>query len=208
MKEIILFDLDYTLLNTGKFKENFKIRISNLLKISLDEFIQAEKGYVKAKKGFTDFIPEDYIRYISNYFNHDQSEISKAFFDENNFQDALFGDVIPTLDALKSSYRIGVFSEGFKDFKILKLHKTGILKYFDKDLIFIFKRKLIEDSLKLLPDNCFIVDDNLPVICALKELKRVRPIWLNRETNENNEDCLTIHSLENLNDVLDEYRSN
>ncbi len=208
MKETILFDIDYTLINTANFKQNFKSKISELLGVSLDDFLKIEQGYVKKGEGFTDFIPQEYISFLSRSFDFNESEISKAFFDDSNFENIFFEDVLECLDNLKRSFDLGIFSEGFNEFQMLKLHKTGILKYFDQNLIFIFNRKLVDDSLKLLPDGCFIIDDNLSVICALEETKRFRPIWLNRKISEGTDDCAQIFDLKNIADVLKDYREN
>ena len=187
MKEVILFDVDRTLIDTTKFKQKIKLKISQLLNISLEDFLKIEQGYVKKGEGFTDFIPQEYIKFLSNKFGFDESKISKAFFDDDNFKDILYEDVLDCLKSLSKDYILGIFSESFKDFQMLKLHKTGLLPYFNQDLVFIFKRKLTDDSLKILPENCFIVDDNLPVICALEETKRFKPVWLNRKHVENTE---------------------
>ena len=185
MKEVILFDVDRTLIDTTKFKEKIKLKISQLLNIPIEDFLKIEQGYVKKGEGFTDFIPQEYIKFLSNKFGFDESKISKAFFDDENFKDILYNDVLDCLKSLSEHYTLGIFSESFKDFQMLKLHKTGLLSYFNQDLVFIFNRKLTEDSLKILPENCFIIDDNLPVICALEETKRFKPVWLNRKKVEN-----------------------
>ena len=187
MKEVILFDVDRTLIDTTKFKEKIKLKISQLVNISLEDFLKIEQGYVKKGEGFTDFIPQEYIKFLSNKFGFDESKISNAFFDENNFKDILYDDVLDCLKSLSEHYTLGIFSESFKDFQMLKLHKTGLLPYFNQDLVFIFKRKLTEEAFSFLPEGCFIVDDNLPVIRALEETRRFKPVWLNRKHVENTE---------------------
>jgi len=202
VKEVILFDVDRTLIDTTKFKQKIKLKISQLLNVPLDDFLKLEQGYVKREEGFTDFIPQEYIKFLNNEFNFDESKISKAFFDDDNFQDILYDDVIDCLKYLSENYTLGIFSESFKDFQMLKLHKTGLLSYFDQDLVFIFKRKLTEEALKILPENCFIIDDNLPVICALEETKRFKPVWFNRKKAEDTRNFVTILDLVGFEKVL------
>jgi len=202
VKEVILFDVDRTLIDTTKFKQKIKLNISQLLNVPLEDFLKLEQGYVKRGEGFTDFIPQEYIKYLSSEFGFDELKVSKAFFDDDNFNDILYDDVIDCLKSLSDSYTLGIFSESFKDFQMLKLHKTGLLRYFNQDLIFIFQRKLTEDSLKILPENCFIVDDNLPVICALEETKRFKPVWLNRKTSDSSERFPTVFNLKNIESIL------
>ena len=205
VREIILFDIDYNLVNTGKFKNNYKTRISSLLGVPLEDFLKVEQGYVKKEKGFTEFVPLDYIKYLSESFNAPASDISKAFFHDDNFKDILFDDVIGNLDNLKNDYHLGVYSESFKDYQMFKLHKTGLLPYFESDLIFIFSNKLTEEALSLLPQGCFIVDDNLPVINALKQVGKYKPIWVNRMGDEEDTDASVIRDLNELGSVLKNY---
>ncbi len=195
MKPIILFDVDNTLIDKEKFKLNFKKRISKVLNVPLEDFLKVEQGYVKKPDGFTDFIPLKYIRFISESYKSDESSISKAFFYENNFKNILYDDVISCLGSLRNRYDLGIFSQSFKEFQMLKLHKTGLLNYFNQDLIFIFNNKLTEESLKLLPNGCIVIDDNLPVICALEETKRFRPVWLNRKKAESTGNFVTAFNL-------------
>lgn len=204
MKEVILFDVDRTLIDTTKFKEKIKLKISQLVNISLEDFLKIEQGYVKKGEGFTDFIPQEYIKFLSNKFGFDESKISNAFFDENNFKDILYDDVLDCLKSLSEHYTLGIFSESFKDFQMLKLHKTGLLPYFNQDLVFIFKRKLTDDSLKILPENCFIVDDNLPVINALKQVGKYKPIWVDRKGSDAGFDVTSIQDLNNIYKVLND----
>lgn len=208
MKETILFDIDYSLIDTARFKQNLKLKISELLKVSLDYFLKIEQGYVKKTEGFTDFIPQEYIHFLSRSFDFSESEISKVFFDDGNFENILFEDVKDCLEKLKKDYILGVFSESNKEYQMLKLNKSGLLKYFDKSLIFIFERKIVEDSLKLLPDDCFIVDDKLSVICALEETKRFKPIWLNRKKVDSTKEYVEIFNLKNFENVLLNYKEN
>ena len=207
MREKVLFDIDYTLIDTRKFKEGFKKKISEFLGISIEDLLLAEQGYVKKDEGFTDFVPQKYIDFIADSFNSDKFGISKAFFDDENFADIVFPDVYESLETISKIFDLGIFSEGFRDFQLLKLYKTGIFNFFNKDLIFIFRRKLTPEALTMIPKGCFIVDDNPSVISVLKEKQNVRPIWLNRKTKEEHDNCKTIFSLNNLGKILENYSS-
>lgn len=204
MKEVILFDVDRTLIDTTKFKQKIKLKISQLLNISLEDFLKIEQGYVKKEEGFTDFIPQEYIKFLSNQFGFDESKISNAFFDDDNFEDILYKDVLDCLKSLSESYTLGIFSESFKDFQILKLYKTGLLRYFNQNLVFIFQRKLTKEAFSFLPEGCFIVDDNLPVINALKQVGKFKPIWMDRKGSDTGFDVTSIQNLSDIYKVLKE----
>lgn len=205
MRQKILFDVDYTLIDTAKFKENFKRKITGLLDISFEDFLLAEQDYVKKDCGFTDFVPQDYIDFISDKFNFDKLMIAEAFFNDENFSNIVFPDVYPSLEILSKMYDLGIFSEGFKEFQLLKLRKTGLFDFFDENLIFIFRRKLTESNLKLLPQECFVVDDNIESILALGEFSRFKPVWINRKTDRADGKYFTIFNLENFENILKNY---
>lgn len=202
MKEIILFDIDYTLLDTSVSKRYYREKISKLANVSIDDFILVEQEYKKKDSGFTDFHPNDYIEHVCKFYNLNENSVRELFFSDDNFKDALYDDVIPTLKALLERFSLGIFSEGFEDFQLAKLHRSGIMNFFEKDLTFIFRRKLEEDSLALLPDNCFVIDDNPSVVEALAKTDKFKTFWLNRKSNEKDLVCTTIHGLKELNSLI------
>lgn len=205
MGDIILFDIDYTLLNVLISKENCKSKLSKFLNASIEDFSVVEKGYVQKDTGFTDFNPQEYIGYISKKYNVSTQDVSKVFFDEENFKNTPYQEVVPLLETLSKNYRLGIFSEGFEEFQLLKLHKSGLLPYFDQEITLIFRRKLTQKSLDLLPKGCFVVDDNYFVIEALCEAGSFKPVWLNRKTKEKHPNCETVFDLTNLKEVLGGY---
>jgi len=202
VKEIILFDIDYTLLDTSVSKRYYREKISKLANVSIDDFILVEQEYKKKDSGFTDFHPDDYIEHVCKFYNLNEKSVRELFFSDDNFKDALYDDVVPTLKTLSDKFNLGIFSEGFEDFQLTKLHKSGIMNFFEKDLTFIFRRKLEESSLALLPYNCFVVDDNPSVVEALAKTDNFKTFWLNRKSNEKDLVCTTIHGLKELNSLI------
>ena len=202
MKEIILFDIDYTLLDTSVSKRYYREKISKLANVSIDDFILVEQEYKKKDSGFTDFHPNDYIEHVCKFYNLNEKSVRELFFSDDNFKDALYDDVVPTLKTLSDKFNLGIFSEGFEDFQLTKLHKSGIMNFFEKDLTFIFRRKLEESSLALLPYNCFVVDDNPSVVEALAKTDKFKTFWLNRKSNEKDLVCTTIHGLNSLKSLI------
>lgn len=202
MKEVILFDIDYTLINSQISKELRRKKFSNLLGISEEDFLLTEKEYVKKDSGFTDFDPNEYVDFTAKKYGVGRNSISEIFFQDENFIRAVYPDVLPSLEILKNDLSLGIFSEGLEDFQMLKLHKSNLLRYFDPNLSFIFKRKLTEDSLKLLPKGCFIVDDNMFVIEGLCEEGSFKPIWLNRKGDDTEISCQVIEGLGNIRNLI------
>lgn len=205
MLDTVLFDIDYTLLNTLISKENCRSKLSKFLNVSIEEFSAVVNDYVRKGTESTDFNPEDYFDYISRKYNVKTQDVSKVFFDDENFKNTSYPEVVSSLKDLSKNYRPGIFSEGFKDFQLLKLHKSGLLPYFDQSITFIFRKKLTQESLDLLPKGCFVVDDNYFVIDALCKAGSFNPIWLNRKTKEKHPNCETVFDLTNLKEVLGNY---
>jgi hypothetical protein len=205
VKEIILFDIDYMMLDTAVSKEVRRNDLSGLIGVPIEVIMETDSGYVKKERGFTDYNPHEYITHVSNVFNFPKGKIRDVYFSDESFKKALYEDVIPCLEKVKETYECGIFSEGFEDFQMIKLHKSQILKYFKKDLTFIFRRKLTEEALSKIPEKSFILDDNPEVISALVKYGKFRPIWVNRKTKEEHSECKTIFGLTNLIEELKNY---
>lgn len=75
----------------------------------------------------------------------------------------------------------------------------GIIDFFEPDLIFVSDNKTSESFLKTLPEKSIIIEDRIGVIEKLSDFK---PIWLNRNSNENDPKIPTIHSLSELPQLL------
>lgn len=202
MKEIILFDIDYTLINSAISKEIRREYISKEFGLDIDEIIIAEKGYIPKDTGFTDFNPNDFVSHLSNTLNADVRKMHDIFFDDSVFLNALYPEVITCLESLSGNYSLGIFSEGFRDFQLTKLHKSGIINFFKKDLTFISRRKLTESTLSLIPYGSYILDDNPEVIAALHKVGIFEPIWVNRNTKEEHGECKTIFDLFGTRNIL------
>jgi len=207
VEDTILFDIDYTLINSSDSKIIRRNKISDLSGFSIEKILEVENSYVKSDSGFTDFNPDDYIVHISKALGVDFEKVKEIFFSDDVFTNALYSDVNNSLEKIHQNYECGVFSEGFEDFQLIKLHKSGILHFFKKEITFIFRRKLTVEVLNLLPENCFIIDDNPSVISALVEAGRFRPIWLNRKTKEKHGECKTTFDLTDIGNALENYSS-
>ena len=88
----------------------------------------------------------------------------------------------------------------------MKLHRSKLLGYFNRDLLYVFKRKLTGEALSVLPKGCYIVDDNVFVVGALREAGIFKPIWLDRNKgNKEQQTYPTIGVLSDLKDMVKNY---
>jgi len=85
------------------------------------------------------------------------------------------------LEKLIKVFRLGVFSEGDKDLQMRKLRKSGILKFFTKELIFIYPDKIRE--IAGLAEKCkplAVIDDRPEVVIAWANLGISKVIRIKR----------------------------
>lgn len=208
MKNIILFDIDNTLLNTNQLRERIDKRFSQTLKIELRKVTKAKDAYVATLMKSTDFNPDDYIKYTCKTFGVDRKLLEMVYFQSPNiYQRVLYPETRAVLKKFQAVYRLGIFTEGRRRFQLTKMKLSGLLPYFNQAFIFIHRRKLEPEVLKKLPPGAFIVDDKLEVAGTLLSYPNVTPIWLNRQDEKKHPRILTIYSLKDLKNVLKDQPS-
>ena len=197
-KPSILFDIDLTLFDADLFRLNVYPRLAEAIKISLPEFNETLASYTNALEKSSDFLPNRFLRHIAKAHSFPFQQLYDTYFHPRNFKDALYPDTLPALQQLCSPYNLGIYSEGYEDFQTTKLRLSGILDYFDPDLIYIHRRKIDPSFLNSLPNQTLIVDDRLKVIDNLNPHSNTTPVWLNRKDNTTHPTAKTIHSLTEL----------
>jgi FMN phosphatase YigB (HAD superfamily) len=200
----ILFDIDYTLIDTDKLRQLTHQQILKQLKISKAELARATENFSKTLKSSLEFSPQRYSRFLANYFA--DSLIGKRVIDIFNepaiYQQATYPETTPTLKILKQDYPLGIFSEGVRKSQIAKIALSGIINYLDRDLIFIYpKKKGVMKSIIRKIGRVYVIDNNLEHIIELSKINGVSPIWLKRGPKVKIEvklNCPTIFSLEEI----------
>ena len=192
MTKIILFDIDYTLINTSQLKENLIDVLTNIIQVKKNDFIKAMSLYTKNLKSSTDFRPEGYCLFLSKRFRCNHGKLLDAFYKSNKtYENILYPDTIKLLERLKEKYILGIFSEGYINFQLTKLKASGILPYFDKKYIFIGRRKLSKKCLDLIPANSIIIDDNKKVVDILTK-NNIKSLWVNRRDSIKQNSILSV----------------
>ena len=160
--------------------------------------------YAKSLAKSTDYNPDGYIRHLKKIFSLKSSKALKRIYFKTPslYRLALYPETRAALTILKTAYRLGIYTEGFRKFQKAKLKLSGLLPFFEPDLTFIHRRKLTPWAVKQLPGGAAIVDDNLEVINALSKFPRVTPVWLNRKDKKKPLLIRTIHSLKELSSAL------
>lgn len=198
MKSPVLFDIDNTLIDTVRVKFLTIRNLASALNTSQNLLNKVVQKYTNSLKSSSDFDPSDYLKVISNHFGKDSDELNKVFYNRATYSLSLFSEVREVLIKLGVKNKLGVFSEGFSDFQTQKLLLTDIYKYFDKDIIFIFRRKMTQEALDKLPVNSVIIEDNRANAETLQSKGLFKVFWLNRKDDSVSPKAETIFDLEDL----------
>jgi len=199
-RKIIFFDIDDTLIDSSnKLGPLFCLNISEQTKVSIEKIIEIKSKYRLTLEKGSDYVPNDLINTVCNELKIDIGKINNPFDIEDIYKNAVFSKVVEALEKLSKKYTLGIFSEGFEDYKSKKIILSGLIKYFDKKWIFIERRKLSPEALIKIPIGSIIIDDKKEVIETLKNLRPdLELIWINRKDKEKIEGVKTIKSLEEM----------
>lgn len=201
MRKIILFDIDRTLINTDELSLRHKQELREVLGISETEYNAARERYTKTLAHPHDFNPDDLLVSFSKLFNKDMKTLREAYEKPRIYIDSLYKETTSALQELAENHRLGIFSEGISSGQKSKLKLSGILKFFDPELVFIFRRKLNPISLNEVPVGAFIIDDKIEVVESLQKQGKFTPIFIDRlDTKEAVKH--TISSLAELKNLL------
>lgn len=166
MKPIVLFDIDSTLLSGAKvYSATGSHLIRNFNRTDLQAF-----GYLLFGR------PKGFLG---------SPAAKKSFLAPQFYREALFEDVLPTLQKLKGKADLGIFSQGPGRLQRAKLYLSGIESYFSPELTFIFPPRKITKAKQILAripkTEIYFVDDR-PGIAAALANHRVRVFLIRRRS--------------------------
>lgn len=185
---IILFDIDRTLLNTDKLKDKIQNeRLPELFGVAAQQLEPITNKYLSSLNSTVEFSPRAYAKLLADKFDKDKQKAALDIFLNNpvDFQAALFPEVIPTLKKLHQKYYLGIFSEGNLESQKAKLKQSGIEKFLDPNLTFIFPTKadklnFVWNKVKNYHCSVFIVDDSEKHIAEIAKIRFI-PILIQRD---------------------------
>lgn len=202
MRKEIYFDIDDTLFSKKLFSGLFHEQISIETGQSIEKVMEFQKMYLSSLESTTDFHPDGLMKFISDATGTSYEDLKKILDNPEIFRKALFSETINILEELKKDYRIGIYSQGFEDFQMRKLTLSGIVDYFDKDLMIIERRKLSDDSIKKIKPGSTVIEDKKVVIEKLINHNDFRTIWVNRNKHEPIEGMETVADLIEMKSLL------
>lgn len=193
---IMLFDIDGTLFDPKKFGSLYRADLAAKFGVAEDNLYSTIADYYSTLETSTDLDPNQLISYLASKFSVDEKEIADIFWNPKHFDESRFDDAKDTLKRLSQHYSLGVFSQGLRYYQEYKLEHSGLLKYFNSSLIFVYKRKMAQEASAVIPKGSIIVEDKHDVALHLSKLTKT--IWLNRQNDEKDFAMETIHSLRDL----------
>lgn len=203
MKNLILFDIDDTMINTILYRKIQDETLAKYLQISDDEVKQDRSDYYFGLEKGSDFSIDEYLSLLAKKYGHTLEELKSIFFNEKNIELCLYEDVIPVLEKLKKSgFTLGIFSEGYEYFQKFKLEKNNLINFFDKKYTFILRRKMDQEVLSNLPEGTTIIDDKPVNLEQLKQFDNLNPIQIIRE-NKKHEPVICKKHISNLEELID-----
>lgn len=186
--KIILFDIDHTLFNTELFRKIIYKKLCKKLNLNYNDFFlglirKSEKITINKKKYFD---PDFFLKTLTYLTNSKLklNDLKSEFWDESNFEKAIYPEVTSTLNQIKKNKNIsiGIFSRGGTKFQ---KRKIKILKEnFDEKHVHIFANKLDEIE-KIINKSkgykILIVDNLLGVLEFSKKVnKKIITVYIKR----------------------------
>lgn len=178
MKKIILFDIDYTLFNTDKFREIIYSRLAEKLNRQFDaEFISKTKEAEDiTKRALGNYEPEFFVEALIDLIQSDANpkKFHKEFTNEEDFENSVYPEVDGCLKALSSikDLSVGIISTGENKFQQKKIDILKKLLHEDHINIFVDKLKELRNIIKKYDRyELFIVDDLLVVLELAKKIR-------------------------------------
>lgn len=199
MNDILLFDIDLTLFNYNVLLERFYEETSKHFHVDVSSLKEARERYKTTLDIGSKFSPKAFTVYLANELDLDEDIVFELFYhNEPLYRESLYSEVNEVLEALRDKVTMGIYSEGLVDYQKNKIKRSGIYKYFERNLIFISENKLGEETVSKLPEKFTLVDDRLHILQELQTHTTLKAIWLNRLSKEKDTEITTIHTLKEL----------
>lgn len=188
-KKLILFDIDFTLFDARKYRDEFVLRLKEKIGYKGKNFpLLAEKSYITSKQRVGYFDPESFIEelLLLTKSNKNKDELIEIILDENLINAYLYLDSVEILGIIskQKDIIIGIFSAG----KIsLQRPKIKTIEHFlNQEHINIFEFYKGDALPKLIQDykdyEIYLVDDIQDILVKAKKLRQdVTTIWIQRK---------------------------
>ena len=127
MKKIVLFDIDYTLFNTDKFRDVVYRKVAKKIgqNYNASFIIKTKEAEEITRHALGKYEPQFFLKTICNFYNSDTkiSELEKEYRENENFTQSVYEDVHEALANISKikEVTIGILSTGESDFQKKKI---------------------------------------------------------------------------------------
>lgn len=181
MKNLLVFliDLDNTLIDNDKIKQNIKLALQKTLGNEEAEHFWLHHNEFRECHSLVDF-PNIIREYCAENHPNDCSLRLNRLFENIEVSNCIYPNLAGALNHLKQFGMLALFTEGDMIYQQMKVDKSGVKQYMDE--IYIFEHKL--DHLTEIQDRykdaqiVFIDDKFKNLHIAKKKIPNIKTIWV------------------------------
>lgn len=183
LKKIILFDIDYTLFDTTKFKQLILEALLPVVKAI--DFEKLDEVYYEVRK-YGAFEPALFAKFFEEKYETpvSEDEIKELWYNPQLLKQAIYPEVVSVLDNLqkKEDLILGIFSAGTPAFQHAKI--ASLEHFFSETDIHIAPSKdtILDEVVKTYKTYTVVfIDDFVPVLQKIKHSDmNAKTIWMKR----------------------------
>lgn len=201
----VLFDIDFTLFDTGKFDSRMTEKFIEISGMSEEDYMIMQAGYLSYIGEVRRFKHSELIDLVSQKSGVAKEEFFKEVRNTENYKDCVFKDVRPTFKKLKQmGVHLGIFSEGALFLQLQKLLALDLSDYLDPDLVYMAEDKARIEFLSTLKEGSYVVDDVVTKVELIRDAEELnlRPVFLSRMKSNVVEGVPRIWSLMEIVDIV------
>ena len=178
---VVLFDVDYTLLDNGHVERDLRQHLSRELSAQARDRYFEIFEQLRHDVGYADFLGTLERYRIENL--HDTRVLKMSIWlVDYPFAQRLYPDSLDVVEHVRHWGSAVILSDGDAVFQPRKIERSGLWDAFKGHvLIYIHKETMLEDVEKLYPANHYVmVDDKLRLLTAIKQFwgKRVTTVFV------------------------------
>lgn len=187
-QKVVLFDIDYTLFDTTKFKELVAEILSKDIPLMSAEKIfnlidETWQDLRKTNQYNPKYFPEMFEKKL-NGNKIDQKLFEKIWYDQSLIVKCIYPEVLSVLEKIEKveNIKVGIFSAGLDMLQKAKI--SALENFFHKEHIHVVVSK--QENINMIAEkykesDLFVVDDFLEILEIIKEKKSdTKTIWVKR----------------------------
>ncbi len=183
--KVVLFDIDYTLFDTDKYRKTVYTTLAKMLNYDLDEFYPLAMQAYDAIREHGYFDPALFTKQLVAHIptTLGLEELENVWWQEDIFLSCIYPESSDVLKKLnEKGLLLGIFSSGHSRLQQTKI--KSLTHFFSKENVHIhpIKNEKIESILSSYTSyDIYIVDDYIPVLIDAKAAEEtITGIWVKR----------------------------